>query len=247
MMLFEKWALVTGSTRGIGHGIAMTFAKNGSNLILNGRNESEVVQLCKTLSEEYKIQAYPVCYDVSKIEEVKLGFQKMLKISKQLDILVNNAGIFQHSLLQTLQPELLNTLLQTNLNGAIYQMQYASRLMIRAQKGSIINICSIVGNKGYKGQVAYAASKAGLVGATLSAAKELAAFNIRVNAISPGFISTDMTSHFSEKEKQEIQSIIYLDRFGVPQDIANAALFLASDLSTYITGQNIGVDGGMVM
>lgn len=164
-----------------------------------------------------------------------------------MDVLVNNAGVLKERLLGMVDYEVYHETMETNLYASITHMQYASRLMSSQKQGSIINLSSIMGTNGSEGQVIYSSSKSAIIGATKSAAKELAKYNIRVNAIAPGFIDTDMSRNIKEEMYHKRISSIALGRAGTPKEIANAAMFLASDLSTYITGQVIGVDGGMII
>lgn len=165
----------------------------------------------------------------------------------RLDVLVNNAGVMDDALLGMVNERQMESTFSINIEAVIYHMQYASRLMTRQKQGSIINVSSIIGRTGNAGQVVYASSKAAVIGATYSAAKELGVHNIRVNAVAPGFIDTDMTKQFSEEVYKQRLSGIKMNRMGRPEEVANTILFLASDLSSYVTGQVIGVDGGMVI
>ncbi|MDX9859023.1 MAG: SDR family NAD(P)-dependent oxidoreductase [candidate division Zixibacteria bacterium] len=246
-MLTGKWALVTGSNRGIGRTIIETFAANGAHILANARTEGSLDSICRDLTGRHSVHAHPVYFDVSDPAQVKAGFQHIFKITKQLDITVNNAGVLDNSLLGMLSAQTAQQMFATNALGTIYVMQYAARMMMKQKQGSIINLSSIVGVNGNAGQVAYSGSKAAVVGITRSAAKELAPSNIRVNAIAPGFIDTDMVRSLSQEKFQERMDSIKMNRIGTPQDIADCALFLASDLSRYITGQIIGVDGGMLI
>jgi 3-oxoacyl-[acyl-carrier protein] reductase len=246
-MLRGKWALVTGANRGIGRAVVEVFARNGANVVANSRTEGAVDGLCRELKEKYGVQAEPVCFDVSEPEQVKQAFQKLIKITKQLDILVNNAGVLDNNLLGMVRAETVKQVFGVNTFGTIYVMQYAARLMMPRKRGSIINLSSIVGVNGNEGQVVYSGSKSAIVGITRSAAKELAAYNIRVNAIAPGFIETDMTRSLPPDKYRERVDSIKMQRIGTPEDVANCALFLASNLSEYVTGQVIGVDGGMLI
>lgn len=246
-LLANKHILITGASRGIGAAIARLFAAQGAILYLNGRENETLDRLCRQLSSEFGIGCHPLPFDVSDSAAVKQGFQHLFKLTKQLDVLVNNAGVLEDALLSMVsQPQLENTF-KTNTFSVLYCSQYASRLMQRKGSGSIINLASIIGRVGNTGQAAYGGSKAAVIGMTLSMAKELAPLQIRVNAIAPGFIDTEMTRSLpAEKHQQRLQSIA-MGRIGTVEDIANTALYLASDMSTYVTGQVIGVDGGMLI
>lgn len=246
-MLARKWALVTGANRGIGRAIAHLFAVNHANLLLNSRDQAKGSELCAELRTRYQIQAEPICFDVADPDQVKMAFQKIIKATKQLDIVVNNAGILDNNLLGMIKASTVQQVFATNTFGTIYVMQYAARLMMTHKSGSIINLSSIVGVNGNEGQVAYSGSKAAIIGITRSAAKELAQYNIRVNAIAPGFIETDMTRTLPKDVFKERLDSIKMNRIGTPEDVARTALYLASDLSEYVTGQIIGVDGGMLI
>lgn len=246
-MLSGKYALVTGANRGIGRAITETFAQNGANIIANSRTEGSLEEFCGELAAKYGVQAVPIYFDVSQPDQVKQAFQKIIKITKQLDIAVNNAGVLVDNLLGMIRADTIQEVFGINAFGTIYVMQYAARLMTRNKRGSIINVSSIVGGCGNEGQVVYSGSKAAIIGITRSAAKELAPLNIRVNAIAPGFIDTDMIKALPEDKYKERVDSIKMNRIGTPQDVANCALFLASDLSEYVTGQIVGVDGGMLI
>lgn len=246
-MLKNKLAFITGSTRGIGREIAHTFAKNGANLILNARNETKARALADELESTYGINVSLSIFDISDHEAVKKAFKELFKITKTLDILVNNAGILDDALLPMVTQEQVEKTFAINTFGALYVSQYAARMMIKNGAGSLINISSIVGVEGNEGQSVYAGSKAAVIGITKSMAKEFASKNICVNAIAPGFIDTDMTRGLPPQKYQERLDSIKMRRIGTPRDIANTALYLASDLSRYVTGQVIGVDGGMLI
>lgn len=246
-MLKGKYALITGANRGIGKAIVETFARNGCNIIANSRKAGSLDNVGSELKGRYNIEFHPIYFDVSDSDQVKESFKELIKITKNLDIVVNNAGVLVNNLLGMISKKTIDDVFAINTFAVIYVMQYASRLMIKNQKGSIINISSIVGVSGNAGQVAYSGSKSALLGITKSAAKELAVYNIRVNSIAPGFIDTDMIKSLSPEKYKERMDSIKMQRLGTPEDVANCALFLASDLSSYITGQVIGVDGGMLI
>jgi 3-oxoacyl-[acyl-carrier protein] reductase len=246
-LLAGKVAFITGSSRGIGWSTARVFAAHGAIVILNGQSADALRKRSDELTSEFKIESLTLPGDVSDPAVVRSFYSEIFKRFKRLDILVNNAGILRDGLLGMIPTELVERTLAVNVAGAIYNLQEASRLMSRKKAGSIVNISSIIGRVGNEGQAVYGASKAAVIGLTLSAAKELAANNIRVNAVAPGFIETDMTRQLPSGKQAERLASIKMKRVGSPEDIANTALFLASDLSAYITGQVIGVDGGMLI
>ena len=246
-MLSEKTILITGSTRGIGRTIAEKFSQQNARIVLNARNKVEAEQFAHELMNKYHIKTEVVIFDVSIYEEIVSGFKEFSKISKQLDCVINNAGVLNDALIGMVTKQQVEYTFSVNTFGVIYVSQYAARFMQKRKSGSIINISSIMGTNGNIGLTVYSGSKASVIGITKSLSKELAIDNIRVNAIAPGFIDTEMTRSLSEeKYKQRIASI-GMGRIGTPEDIANTALFLASDLSKYVTGQVIGVDGGMIV
>ncbi|MEH2052157.1 SDR family NAD(P)-dependent oxidoreductase [Nostoc sp.] len=246
-LLQGKVALVTGSSRGIGWAIAEVFAAHGTKLYLNARTAGSLDELITQLHETYEVQAIPLYFDVSNPEEVKKGFRELFDTSKQLDIMVNNAGVLDDALIGMMTESQIDRVFGVNTFGVLYGCQYASRMMARYKSGSIINISSIIGTNGNDGQAVYGGSKAAVIGITKSLAKELAPNNIRVNVIAPGFIDTDMARSLPEDKFQERLGSIKMGRIGQPREVANVALFLASELSTYVTGQVIGVDGGMLI
>ena len=247
-MLKDKTAVITGGVRGIGKAIAKTFCENGANVVLCYRsNDAEAEKTAEELSG-FGTQVRIVKGDVADPETAK-RIAELIKteFDKKVDILVNNSVITNDKLMMRMDPEDFTKVINANLNGAFYMMKELSALMVKKRSGAIINMASVSGLKGNPAQVNYSASKAGIVGMTLSAAKELGRRGIRVNAIAPGFIDTDMTAVLTEEQKKSAAENITLGRMGKPQDIANAALFLASDMGSYITGQVISVDGGIIM
>lgn len=246
-MLQGKNALVTGSSRGIGRAIALELGKKGVNVAVNyAGNESkaeEVVQELKSLG----VTAIKIRANVADESDVKAMVKEVIQTFGTIDILVNNAGITKDNLLMRMKVEEFDDVIETNLKGAFLCTKAVSRPMMKQKAGKIINIASIVGVSGNAGQANYVAAKAGMIGLTKSTAKELATRNILVNAVAPGFISTDMTEVLTDEQKSAILSTIPLEKLGEPEDIANVVCFLASDDAKYITGQTIRVDGGMVM
>ena len=247
MNLEGKTALVTGGSRGIGKAIALKLAKLGCNIIINySSNESkanEVVSLVKDMGRD----AIAIKADVSDMNECKLVVDKSIEKFNSIDILVNNAGITRDNLLMRMTEDEWDDVFRVNMKGTFNITKSLIRTMIKQKNCSIINIASVVGISGNAGQCNYSASKAGIIGFTKSLAKEVSKKNIRVNAVAPGFIETDMTDKLSDKIKDEYINNIPLNRLGNPEDIANAVAFLASDMSSYITGQTIVVDGGMLI
>lgn len=245
--LSEKIALVTGAAKGIGKAIAMELARCGAYVIVNYRGSTE--QAKETLKEIEDAGGHGeiLACDVSDFAKTKEMVEDILHRHKQIDIVVNNAGITKDGLLMAMTEEMFDAVIAANLKGTFHVMQTVTRAMIKQRGGRIINISSVSGVLGNAGQVNYAASKAGIIGMTKSAARELAGRGITVNAIAPGFIRTDMTAVLSDKVKEEILNGIPMHRMGEPEDIAKTVAFLASGDAKYITGQTISVDGGMAM
>ena len=246
-MLKNKNAVVTGATRGIGREIAFTLAENGANVAINYRTLNEDVERLIEELKSYGTNIVAVKCDISDEEEVKNFIAESKKQLGSIDMLINNAGITKDGLLMRMKEKDFSDVLDVNLKGTFITTREAASIMMKQRHGKIINISSVVGVIGNAGQCNYAASKAGVIGFSKSVARELASRNITVNVVAPGFINTDMTGVLPEKVKESMLQGIPLKRIGEPKDIANAVLFLASDLSNYITGQVINVDGGMVM
>lgn len=242
-----KTAVVTGASRGIGRAIAEMLAQNGINVILNYRGSIKAVESVVSQINENGGTALAVQADISNFEEAETLMKTAVEKFGSLDILVNNAGITKDGLLLRMSENDFDNVININLKGVFNCIKHASSIMLKQKSGKIINISSVVGISGNAGQVNYAASKAGVIGITKSAAKELASRGITVNAVAPGFINTEMTEVLSDKVKENVINTIPLKKFGEAADIAQTVCFLASDAANYITGQVIQVDGGMLM
>lgn len=246
-MLAEQVALVTGASRGIGRAIALALAREGAKIIINYKGNEAAALEVQRLIQEMGGKAVCLQADVSSSEQVETMVRQIVEQEGRIDILVNNAGITRDTLIMRMKDEEWSQVIETNLNSAFYCLRAVSRPMMKQRKGKIINISSVVGIHGNVGQINYAAAKAGIIGLTKSAAKELSSRGIMVNAIAPGYIITDMTEKLPHDVKEKIAAEIPLGRLGKPEDIANLAVFLAGAGADYLTGQIIAVDGGMFM
>lgn len=246
-MNFEgKVALVTGASRGLGKAIAEKLAAGGASLMITATSDA-IEAVAAELREKYNVKVESFYGDISQEETVKTLFSQINEKFEKLDICVNNAGITRDGLSMRMSAEDFDRVLTVNLRSTFLVSKEASMMMMKARYGKIVNMSSIVGIQGNVGQANYAASKAGIIGLTKSMAVELAKRNVTVNAVAPGFIDTDMTRAVSEKAKEEFMTKIPMCRAGVPEEIADAVAFLASDASRYITGQVLVVDGGLVL
>lgn len=245
MELTNKCALVTGASRGIGRAIAVALAKAGADVAINYAGNEDAAKQTEALCAAYGVNTLVIRADVANAEECKAMMDLVKEHFGKIDILVNNAGITRDKLMIGMTEADFMDVINTNLKGSFLCMQLASKLMLKQRYGRIINLSSVVGLHGNAGQVNYAASKAGVIGMTKSAAKELASRNITVNAVAPGMIETDMTAVIPEKAKDAMMAGIPAGRAGAPEEIADVVVFLASDKAAYITGQVISVDGGM--
>lgn len=242
-MLKEKTVIVTGGAKGIGKAIALAFAKEGANIVLNYRTSSPE-DVVKEI-ENFGVKCLAIQADISDFAQAQNLVESSIKEFGTIDVLINNAGITKDNLIMRMSEEDFDSVINTNLKGAFNMIKHCSKIMLKQKSGTIINMSSVSGLTGNIGQVNYSASKAGMIGMTFSTARELAPRGITCNAIAPGFIKTDMTDVLPENIKENVLNLIPLKRFGTTQEIADTAIFLAKN--KYITGQVITVDGGMVM
>ena len=247
MLLDGKTALVTGASRGIGRAIALCLAAEGARVAINYAGNVRAAEEVKTAIEAAGGTAILCQADIADSSAVEAMVANVVKEFGTIDILVNNAGITRDTLLMRMKDEDFAKVLNTNLKGVFYCTKAVSKLMMKKRSGRIVNMASVVGLVGNAGQTNYAAAKAGVIGFSKSAAKELASRGITVNVVAPGFIGTDMTAGLPESVKEKMLTDIPLGRMGEAEDVANAVLFLASEQASYITGQVVNVDGGMVM
>ena len=244
-MLNGKSAVITGGVRGIGKAVAEEFCRQGANVLLCYRSNEDAARQTAEELKQYGTKVELIKGDVSDPAHADTAAKFAMDAFGKIDILVNNAGITKDKLMMRMTPSDFDEVIQANLNGSFYFMKAIAAYMIKQRGGRIVNLSSIVGIRGNAGQINYSASKAGIIGMTLSAAKELGRRGITVNAVAPGFIETDMTGVLTEDQKKGMADTISLGRMGKASEVANAVAFLASDQAAYITGQVIGVDGGM--
>lgn len=243
----EKTAIVTGASRGIGREIALLLAKEGARVAINYSGSKDKADEVVKLITDAGGEAFAIQADVSDADSVKNMVDQTLEQFGSIDILVNNAGITRDNLLMRMKEDEWDDVISTNLKGVFLCTKGVTRQMMRQRAGKIVNVASIVGVSGNPGQANYVAAKSGVIGFTKTVAQELASRNINVNAVAPGFITTDMTDALNEEVKNQMLSVIPLGKLGNPEDVAKTVLFLLSDDAAYITGQTIHVDGGMVM
>ncbi len=243
----SKVALITGGTRGIGRQIAVTLAKEGYDIAVNYITLNDEVENTKKEVEKAGVKCITVCGDVSKFDDSENMVKEVVNEFGRIDVLVNNAGITKDMLIMRMKREDFESVIDVNLVGTFNVTKNVVPYMMKQRDGRIINLSSVVGISGNAGQTNYSASKAGIIGFTKSLAKEVGSRNILVNAVAPGFIATRMTDVLKDEVKEEISKTIPLKRMGTPQDVANVVKFLASEDSSYITGQVINIDGGMLM
>lgn len=249
MEFIGQFVLVTGASRGIGLAIVNKFAELGANIILVSRSDDELSKIVKILVSKYKAQKFfAITCDLSNPSNIPNIFTELVKYEiSTIDVLVNNAGIMIDSLLQQQKLDDISVMFNTNVVATIVMCKSSLRYFLKRRKGKIINISSIIGERGAIGQSIYAATKSAIIGFTKSLSKELASLNINVNCVSPGFIDTNMTGKYNQKIRDSIVNNIGLKRAGSPDDVANAVVFLASEKASYITGHNLQINGGMII
>lgn len=245
-LLENRTAIITGASRGIGRGIALEFAKQGANVAFTYSASAEAAKTLESELEQFGIKAKGYQSNAANYDAAQDLVQEVIKEFGSVDVLINNAGITKDNLLLRISEEDFDKVIEVNLKSVFNLTKAVIRPMVKQRKGSIINMSSVVGVKGNAGQANYAASKAGILGFTKSVAQELGSRNIRCNAIAPGFIETEMTAKLDPNTVQEWRDAIPLKRGGTPEDVAYACVFLASDMSSYVTGQTLNVDGGML-
>lgn len=242
-----KTAVITGGARGIGEAIANILAKMGANIVIWDVLEDQAKETARKLATQHNVKAEGYAVDVTKADSVDNAANAALKEFSSIDILINNAGITRDGLIIRMKEEDWDQVIAINLKGVWQCTKSVGKIMLKARKGSIVNIASVVGVMGNPGQANYSASKAGVIGLTKTSAKEFAPRGVRVNAVAPGYIRTAMTDKLNDEQRAKMQALIPLGELGTPQDVADAVAFLASSAARYITGQTINVCGGMVM
>ena len=246
-MLKDKVAIITGSARGIGRAIAEEYASNGAKVVISDIIQDKAEETANEIKAKYNVDTLAIKADVSKYEDVEILVNQTIEKFGKIDIIVNNAGITRDNLIMRMSEQEWDLVIDINLKGVFNCTKAVSRPMMKQRYGKIINITSVVGEMGNPGQINYSASKAGVIGMTKTTAKELGSRGIRVNAIAPGFIVSEMTDKMTDQAKESLMKLIPMGELGKPADVAKAAVFLASDMADYITGQVINVCGGMVM
>jgi len=248
MLLRDKLIFITGASRGIGRATALACAAEGANLVLTTRSGIENLEPLKQEIEKlHGVTVRTFKADVTDYQELESAFKTLMLEKQYIDALVNNAGIMVDAVLEMAKPGLMEQIYRTNVFGTMYASQFAIKHFLKKRQGSIVNLSSIIGTNGNSGQTIYGSSKTAVIGFTRSLAKEVAPLQIRVNAVAPGFIDTDMTRNMDPKFYEKNVASIGMRRIGMPEDVAKVIVFLCSDLSGYVTGQVIGVDGGMVI
>ena len=243
--LHNKTAIVTGASRGIGECIAKTLANEGCNLILISRSIDSLNEVKNTINNSSNVNVDCFACDISNYKNVESVFSEITSTFDKVDILINNAGITRDNIILRMTEEDWDNVLDTNLKGYFNCCKFIIKHMIKRKQGKIVNISSIIGQKGNAGQNNYSASKAGIIGLTKSLAKEVGSRNININAIAPGYIETDMTKKLNDNQKNSFLEQISLRRFGACEEVANLVCFLSSDFANYITGETINIDGGL--